>query len=564
MDGVTTNQCDDERISRVLSFTSDNAYCQWQHNKDNGNDKIKAACYSISRFSAVASLAGPLALFMTLPSPASAFSLQHMPPLQPQTESLSNTHLQHKEPRPSNLLDQGVRDWLSSDQSFCSKLRPTLSQQSSSPTTTSTTTLIALEEEQQTKQEQYSMLDEVWTLIDKYYIDRSYNQQDWKAVKERFQTKLSQSNNPSDKTEAAIVSEMVKSLGDKYSRILDAAAYSAIQKYDLIGVGVTLMPDPSTQLIVVGAPPIPNSASYIAGLKQGDWVTAINGVSTLNRNAFDIINQIAEQPNAPSIDMTIVPRNHMFDKSGMNNIDEAFTNNAFQRTVTMPRAFAQVKNPIVYKLSEKRADGTRVGYIRISEFNALIKTKLEDALHDLIDKQGANALVLDVRHNGGGAFQSAVEISSLFFADKVATYVVDQSEALIPFKTAVSDVQVPANIPVAIWLDAQSASASEVFAGSLHDNCRAVVMGERSFGKGLIQAVYGLKNGAGLVLTVARYVTPDGIDIQGTGLQPDIMGHVSAPIPGMLSDTSAVDFVEIRQRLDPSMCKVMALPPAKL
>lgn len=352
---------------------------------------------------------------------------------------------------------------------------------------------------------------------------------------------------------------MVQSLHDKYSRVLDASAYSAIQKYDLIGVGVTLMPDPSTQLIVVGAPPIPGSASALAGLQQGDWVTAINGVSTRNRNAFDIINQIAEYPNAPTIDMTIVPRDHMAESFQTTKAD-ALLSNTFQRTVTMPRAFAKVKNPIIYKISETRADGTKVGYVRISEFNALIKSKLEDALHDLIQNQGANALVLDIRHNGGGAFQSAVEISSLFLPDKVATYVVDQSTALIPFKTAKAEVKVPSNVPVVIWLDGQSASASEVFAGSLHDNCRAVLMGDRSFGKGLIQAVYGLKNGAGLVLTVARYVTPDGIDIQGTGIQPDIPGHVAPPIPGLLSDTSGVDFAEIRKRLDPSMCQVPMAP----
>jgi carboxyl-terminal processing protease len=499
---------------------------------------------------AKAGVAIPLALLTTLQYPGPATASQQAPIFTPSLAHETYPR-QVSESRGRNRLDQDIQAWISSDLAAARPL------QSFSPPSRSSTTLLSLDEQPMAQQE-YSMLDEVWTLINKYYIDRSFNHQDWNAIKDKFQTKLAQTNGLSDQAESAIVSEMVQTLQDKYSRILDKAAYSAIQKYDLIGIGVTLMPDPSTQLIVVGAPPIQGSASAIAGLKQGDWVTAINGVSTMNRNAFDIINQIAEQPNAPTIDMTIVPRDHMSESFQPNQDSGSLT--AVQRTVTMPRAFAQVRNPVIYKISENRADGTKVGYIRISEFNALIKTKLEDALHDLIDKQGANALVLDIRHNGGGAFQSAVEISSLFFSNKVATYVVDQSSALIPFKTAMADVQVPATIPVAIWLDGQSASASEVFAGSLHDQCRAVTMGERSFGKGLIQAVYGLKNGAGLVLTVARYVTPNGLDIQGTGLQPDIPGHVAPPIPGLLSDTSGVDFAEIRQRLDPTMCKVPTSP----
>ncbi|KAL3921399.1 MAG: hypothetical protein SGARI_006694 [Bacillariaceae sp.] len=206
----------------------------------------------------------------------------------------------------------------------------------------------------------------------------------------------------------------------------------------------------------------------------------------------------------------------------------------------------KVKDPVQYKLSETRKDGTRVGYIRISEFNSLVNSKLQVALQELLQKENANALVLDLRANTGGAFQSAVEISGMFLRDRVSTYV--------------DLFSVDSNIPLVIWLDGMSASASEVLAGSLHDNCRAVTMGDsNSFGKGLIQAVYGLKNGAGLVVTVARYVTPGGTEIQGKGIVPDISGSMPmAPVfvPGLGSDTSKVDFNDIAKRLDPSMCTV--------
>jgi len=332
-----------------------------------------------------------------------------------------------------------------------------------------------------------------------------------------------------------LTGEMVSTLGDKYSRMLDQAQYAAIQKFDLIGVGVTLMPNQDKE-IIVGSPPVPKSASDVAGLQVGDRVVAINGVPTTGRSAFDIIDQISENPNAKTVTMSIL-------RDGKTN------------DIIMPRAFAEVKNPIRYKITETRSDGTKVGFVRILEFNAVVKTKLEDALREL-EAEGANAYVIDLRMNTGGAFQSAVEISSLFMQDRVATVVVDGSGAQIPFKTTKSRLAIDSTDPLVLWVDGSSASASEVLAGALHDNCRAAIMGDKSFGKGLIQAVYGLKNGSGLVLTVARYVTPGGSEIQGIGITPDIKGGVPLPLPGISTDTSKVDFKDVANRLDPAMCTV--------
>jgi carboxyl-terminal processing protease len=391
-----------------------------------------------------------------------------------------------------------------------------------------TTLLTALQQDSTTA------LDEAWTLIDKYYIDRSFGGQDWKAVKEKY-TRLA-AGVKGDAALLKLTTEMVNTLGDKYSRILDPKQYAAIQKYDLIGVGVTLMPDQNKH-IVVGAPPIAGSAADRAGLRQGDFVTAINGISTAGRTAFDIIDQISEHPNAPTVAMTVRPVDGA----------EAATE------IVMERTFEEVKDPVRYRISETRPDGTKVGLIKITEFNSLVKGSLEKALSELRDA-GANAYVLDIRQNTGGAFQSAVEISGLFVEDRVATYVVDNTDVKLPFRTPKGRLLVDPSSPLVIWMDGRSASASEVLAGSLHDNCRAVLMGEKTFGKGLIQAVYGLKNGAGLVLTVARYVTPSGSDIQGVGIAPDVSGNIG-PF-GLGTDTSKIDFGDVSRRLSVTTCKV--------
>jgi len=399
-----------------------------------------------------------------------------------------------------------------------------------------------------------SVIDEVWTLLEKYYIDRSFNSQDWKAVRKTVESQ-GQKVGFDDNKSMKIANDMVQSLGDKYTRMLDKEQYTAIQKYDLIGVGVTLMPNAQKD-IIVGAPPIAGSASDKAGLKQGDFVTAVNGRPTRGRNAFDIIDQIGEAPNAKTVTFSILRDKGPSTLDSIGNPDSARSFEA-----TMERQTMEVKDPVQYKISETRSDGTTVGYVRVSEFNSLVNSSLQRALSEL-KKQGANAYVMDLRGNTGGAFQSAIEISGLFLQDRVATYVVDSNQVELPFRTPkLQESSVDPDAPLVVWIDGLSASASEVLAGSLHDNCRAVTMGNKSFGKGLIQAVYGLKNGSGLVVTVAKYITPSGSEIQGLGITPDILPqgkNMPAPVfvPGLSTDTSKVDFKDIAKRLSPNMCTV--------
>jgi len=382
------------------------------------------------------------------------------------------------------------------------------------------------------RRQRSTVLDEVWTLANKYYVDNTHNSQDWNQVRENYESRLSFNKDGSyDDEEAMKISiAMVKLLGDKYSRILDQPAYARIQKFDLIGVGATFMPN-ADKKIIVGAPPVQGSEADKGGLKIGDFIVAVNGVETQGRTAFDIIDQIAENPNAQVVTMTVVTQG-----------SDDMIGEGYRRDVTMKRQTMEVKNPVTYKITEKRNDGTIVGYIRISEFNSLVKPKLEDAIKSL-KASGANAFVMDLRQNPGGAFQSAVEIAGLFLDDKIATNVIDSNQVEMVFRTTKGKTLLELSVPLVIWQDGGSASASEVLAGALHDQCRAVVMGSNSFGKGLIQAVYGLKNGSGFVLTVAKYQTPGGTDIQGIGITPDIEAKLPTPlIIGLSTDTSIVDF----------------------
>ena len=196
-----------------------------------------------------------------------------------------------------------------------------------------------------------SVIDEVWNLLNKYYIERTFNSQDWNAVRAKVESKGEKVRYDDNKS-MKIVTEMVQSLGDKYTRILDKDQYTAIQKYDLIGVGVALMPNAQKD-IIVGAPPIAGSASDKADLKMGDVVTAVNGIPTRGRNAFDIIDQIGENPNAKQISFSILrdKRPSTIDSIGNPQSSKTFV-------VTMERQTMEVKDPVQYKISETRSDGT--------------------------------------------------------------------------------------------------------------------------------------------------------------------------------------------------------------
>lgn len=381
-----------------------------------------------------------------------------------------------------------------------------------------------------------------------------------------------------------IVKSMISILNDKYSRFLTPKQYNDIQKYDLIGIGVSFMPDPTptpnqpqslldskdnnkknAPPIIVGSPPIPGSSADKANLQQGDIVLAIDGISTFGKNAFDIINQItSEQPNAPTITLTILKRN---------NIEQQQQNKPFD--VTMTRTFQEIKDPIKYRYVEN--NNKKYGYIQIIEFNSLVQRQFEKALYDLETNYNINdGYIIDLRQNTGGAFQSALEIANILIpeSDRVLTYVVDNANNKIPFRTASLPLKTPSssalvsstetttdssstititttndninnipmklshNIPIIVWIDSRTASSSEVLASALQDNCRALLVGNtKTYGKGLIQAVYGLQNyHAGLVLTVAKYMTPSGNDIHQIGLKPDI---ILSSLPTLVSSTSS-------------------------
>lgn len=352
-----------------------------------------------------------------------------------------------------------------------------------------------------------NLFKEVWNIINDNYYDDTFNGQGQSSWMRQRDTYLNTINKGGD--EKASIIELIGKLGDKYSRILDKEKFESIWKYDAIGIGALLQSEPG-KFMTVASQPIKGSSSYNIGLTLGDIVYNINGESTDQMAALTLLDKMSND------DRDYIDIEYGVSSSPQNKMK-----------ATLKRSIEKSTDPVTFKellvpssLDRSVDSKTKVGYIKLSEFNSKAVEKTANAIKSLSSNQ-VEYLILDLLGNTGGGFQFALNIGGMFMDDKVMAIAKGKLNEQNVFKSSYSQ-GVLWNKPLIILTDELSASASEVLAGGLHDNCRAVIVGQNSFGKGKIQAVFGLSDGEGLTLTVAQYVTPKGTIIQSKGLTPDV------------------------------------------
>jgi carboxyl-terminal processing protease len=185
---------------------------------------------------------------------------------------------------------------------------------------------------------------------------------------------------------------------------------------------------------------------------------------------------------------------------------------------------AKVDIPIVQS-EMKRADGENIAWVRLAGFTSGSGDDVKKAVKDELGK-GAKGVVLDLRHNGGGLLNEAVEVASVFLKD--GRVVSTKGRARAERKYNATGGAIASDIPVAVLVDEGSASASEIVAGALQDRKRAKIVGTRTYGKGVFQEIMRLDNGGALDITVGEYFTPTGRNLggggvkKGAGVNPDI------------------------------------------
>ncbi len=292
--------------------------------------------------------------------------------------------------------------------------------------------------------------------------------------------------------EAAIQS-MLQSL-DPHSVYLDQAAYMAtrqVTKGSFGGLGVEVTKtDDAIQVVS----PLDDTPASRAGLASGDLITHADGRSLAGLSLSDSVFLLRGEPGSP-ITLTIARKDQVpFD-------------------VTIIREIIRVQ------AVRWRQEGD-IGYVRISGFSRNVAGELRDAIESLETEIGPRleGFVIDLRSNPGGLLDQSVEVSDLFLEEGLIVYTRGRSDSM-DFFARRGDVA--GGKPLVILIDGGSASASEIVAGALQDQGRAVLVGTKSFGKGSVQTLFPLGEGDGLKLTVALYYTPSGRTVDG-GIAPDL------------------------------------------
>jgi carboxyl-terminal processing protease len=324
------------------------------------------------------------------------------------------------------------------------------------------------------------LIDEVWQIIYYRYVDGTFNQVDWQAVRKEYLNK----SYTDDKEAYKSIREMLKKLEDPYTRFMDPEEFKNMQvdtSGELTGIGITISQDEKTKQLVVIAP-IEDTPAFKAGILAKDIILEIDGKSTKGMDTNDAVSLIRGESGS-RVKLTIL-RNEI--------------------------------HPV--RFSEKKTPAGNLGYIRLNQFSANAAKEMKDAIKKL-EAKNVSGYVLDLRGNPGGLLYASIEIAQMWMNKGTIVFTIDRQgtqDKQVANGSALTDK------PLIILVDKGSASASEILSGALQDNKRATLVGNQTFGKGLVQSVQPLKSGSGLAVTIAKYHTPSGKDINKHGIDPDV------------------------------------------
>ena len=384
------------------------------------------------------------------------------------------------------------------------------------------------------------VLDEAWQLVYQEYVDADFNRVDWLGVR---QTLLS-GEYTSQEAAYSELRRALRRLEDPYTRFLNPAQYAALTEQtagEVTGVGIRLTQE-DHGLVVSSV--LEQSPAQAAGVRVGDTVLVIDGRSSKNLSVENA-SQLIRGESGSRITLTVRRRDGR------------------EETLVLTREIVSV--PTVNFEIQQQGD-VSVGYIHLDEFSAHAAEQMRSAI-DTLSAQQVEAFVLDLRGNPGGLLGASIEISRMWLPRGSIVRTVDRdghSEEITANRTAITD------LPLAVLVNGQSASSSEIVTGALGDNGRAVIVGNPTFGKALVQSLHSLSDGSGLAVTVAHYYTPNGTDISRRGITPDINVTLSdqqsralATNPALRGTSADPQFVRAVAAIEPAViARRQSLPVA--
>jgi len=348
---------------------------------------------------------------------------------------------------------------------------------------------------------------------------------------------LVESRHVGDKSEESLVDGairgLVESLNDPYSQYLtgeemDALVEGLSGSFEGIGAVIesrgpagdactTLGPD--CYLLVVS--PIDGSPAKAAGVQSGDRITLVDDVTVDGETLDEAVLRVRGKKGT-SVVITIV------------------RGDAAPLNLTIIRDIITV--PAVEPKALETSNGAPVSYLRLAEFSEVAGDQFDQALQEVVDS-GVKRIILDLRDNPGGYLSTALQIASEFIPDGVV-YMEETSDGTRTETSASGGgLATDPSIKLVVLINKGSASASEILAGALHDRGRAILVGETTFGKGVVQTFIDLKDGSGLKLTIAKWLTPNGTWVNKVGLAPDY--PIATPVTPGGSDPALEKALEL-------------------
>lgn len=317
--------------------------------------------------------------------------------------------------------------------------------------------------------------EELYNTIDDYYLNEIDN----------------------NKLQDGIYKGMVDSLGDQYTVYYNAEEYKQFTTSSsgtYCGIGVAVSQNASTGAITV-VKTFKKGSGEKEGMLPGDIIYKVKGKKIEGLELSKVVSQIKGEEGT-YVKVTVLRDGKEIE-------------------FNLERRKLEI-DTVTYRIEEK--DGKKIGYIAVSEFDEVTASQFKNAIAEL-EKEGIKGLVIDLRDNPGGLLDVTCEMLDRMIKKGILVYTVDKNGKRI-------DEEATDNLsfdkPVAILVNGNSASASEVFSGAMKDYNVATLVGTKTFGKGIVQSIVPFGDGSAMKVTVSRYYTPNGINIHGTGIEPDV------------------------------------------
>ncbi len=344
------------------------------------------------------------------------------------------------------------------------------------------------------------LFDHTWQIIKNEYYDSNFNDQYWLRWKNHYRGKIK----TEDDAKVAIES-MIASLNDPYSRYLTKEEF-AEQNVNITskisGIGVNIIND-SGKIKIISV--IENTPAQFADLKINDIIIAIDGIKVSGMSLAQVSN-LVKGPVNTFVSIDILRNNELVKKK-------------------------IIRKEITIKTVKSSVD-KNIGYIQILSF--ISNSTPNEFLEALENTDKTEGLIIDIRGNTGGLLPNAVFVTNLFIPKGKIVSIVGRNGFHYDIMAQDNDVNIEK--PVIILVDGASASASEIFSGAMKDYHRAKLVGTKTYGKGMVQKIIPMPNETGLNLTIAKYLTPKGKDINKLGINPDINLPLSQDNMGSVND----------------------------